>query len=259
MIAPAFECLSRADRRDEGGHDHRPDAGGSSTSASSFSRMKPANSTSKARMLRSNSIDRGRRRSATSVRILSLSGAGNSLTGAALRSATARGDAKSAGRKVPEVSESRLAFPTPTMRKMRRPKAGRGNEAHMMTRIVEHRSALPFGPVVEVHVRHDAERDSPVYATVLVQTFGQNPDPEAFPPRLPVDDAFVQALGYAEQAGIACVWINDPRGYSPPKSGQTARKAAEPRVIHESYGGGVTFLEVRRRPCHTAKSHSRHL
>ena len=86
-----------------------------------------------------------------------------------------------------------------------------------MTRIVEHRSALPFGPVVEVHVHHDAERDPPLYATVILQVFGENPEPDAFPPCLPVADAFLQALAYAERAGIACVWINDPGGYFPPE------------------------------------------
>ena len=86
-----------------------------------------------------------------------------------------------------------------------------------MTRIVEHRSALPFGPVGEVHVYHDAERDPPVYATVILQVFGKNPEPGAVPPRLPVADAFLQALAYAERAGIACVWINDPGGYFPPE------------------------------------------
>ena len=86
-----------------------------------------------------------------------------------------------------------------------------------MARIVEHRSALPFGPVVEVHVHHDAERDPAVHATVVVQSFGQNPDPNVFPQRLPVADAFLQALAYAEEAGIACVWIDDPYGYFPPK------------------------------------------
>ena len=85
-----------------------------------------------------------------------------------------------------------------------------------MTRIVEHRSALPFGPVVEVHIQHDAERDPSVYATVVIQVFGRNPDPDVFPQRLPANDAFLQAVAYAERVGIACVWINDPGGYFPP-------------------------------------------
>ncbi len=33
-----------------------------------------------------------------------------------------------------------------------------------MTRIVEHRSALPFGPVVEVHVRYNPEGEFPVWS-----------------------------------------------------------------------------------------------
>ena len=59
-----------------------------------------------------------------------------------------------------------------------------------MTRIVEHRSALPFGPVVEVHVRHDPDAETPVFATVSVSTFGASLIPRLFrnrcrPPRLP--------------------------------------------------------------------------
>jgi len=86
-----------------------------------------------------------------------------------------------------------------------------------MTRIVEHRSALPFGPVEEVHVRHDADTETPVFATVSVNTFGATPDPGAFPQPLPAADAFLQALAYAERVGIACVWINDPGGHFPPE------------------------------------------
>ncbi len=93
-----------------------------------------------------------------------------------------------------------------------------------MTRIIEHRSALPFGPVVEVHVRHDADADIPVFAMVSVTSFGESPDPAAFPQPLPPADAFLQALAYAflqalayaERVGIACVWINDPGGHFPP-------------------------------------------
>jgi hypothetical protein len=85
-----------------------------------------------------------------------------------------------------------------------------------MTRIVEHRSALPFGPVVEVHVRHDADAEMPVFATISVNLFGESPDPGAFPQALPPSEAFLQALAYAERAGIACVWIDDPGGHFPP-------------------------------------------
>jgi hypothetical protein len=86
-----------------------------------------------------------------------------------------------------------------------------------VTRIIEHRSALPFGPVVEVHVRHDANADMPVFAMVSVISFGESPDPAAFPQPLPPADAFLQALAYAERVGIACVWINDPGGHFPPE------------------------------------------
>ena len=96
-----------------------------------------------------------------------------------------------------------------------------------MTRIVEHRSALPFGPVVEVHVRHDADAETPVFATVSVSTFGATPDPEAFPQPLPAADALLQALAYAERVGIACVWINDPGGHFPPEK-RPVRDASTP-------------------------------
>jgi hypothetical protein len=86
-----------------------------------------------------------------------------------------------------------------------------------LPRIIEHRSALPFGPVVEVHVRHDADAEPPVFATVKISVFGASPDPEAFPERLPAADAFLQALAYAERVGIACVWIDDPGGHFPPE------------------------------------------
>ncbi len=68
-----------------------------------------------------------------------------------------------------------------------------------MTRIIEHRSALPFGRVVEVHVRHDPNADPAVYATINVSVFGQNPNPDAFPQALSVAEAFLQAIAYAER------------------------------------------------------------
>ena len=40
-----------------------------------------------------------------------------------------------------------------------------------MTRIVEHRSALPFGTVVEVHVHRGPVADTPMLATVNVTKF----------------------------------------------------------------------------------------
>jgi transcriptional regulator with XRE-family HTH domain len=96
-----------------------------------------------------------------------------------------------------------------------------GSETEMerrhMTRIVEHRSALPNGPVVEVHIRRDATADPAVFAYVNVNVFGQNPDPTAFPERLPPTDAFLQALAYAERAGITVVWVDDPGGHYPPE------------------------------------------
>ncbi len=68
-----------------------------------------------------------------------------------------------------------------------------------MVRIVEHRSALPNVPIVEVHVRPCATADPPVIASVNVNVFGQDPDPTAFPARMPVNDAFLHALAYASR------------------------------------------------------------
>ncbi len=85
-----------------------------------------------------------------------------------------------------------------------------------MVRIVEHRSALPNGPVIEVHVRPCVTADPPVIASVNISVFGQDPDPTAFPARMPVNDAFLRALAYAERAGITVVWIDDPSELFPP-------------------------------------------
>lgn len=83
-------------------------------------------------------------------------------------------------------------------------------EDETMTRIVEHRSALPFGAVVEMRV-HNVD-DAPVLATLAVTKFGASLDLEAFPRPLPAADALLAAL---EKAGIACVWIDDPGGRFP--------------------------------------------
>jgi hypothetical protein len=85
-----------------------------------------------------------------------------------------------------------------------------------MVRIVEHRSALPNGPILAVHVRHHAKAEPAIFAHIAVEVFGQSPD--AFPKRMPVEDAFLQALGYAESAGLTVViWIDDPGGFFPPE------------------------------------------
>jgi hypothetical protein len=96
----------------------------------------------------------------------------------------------------------------------------------LMTRIVEHRSALPFGTVVEVHVHRGPVGDMPTLATINVTKFSSRPDPDSFVDPLPVADAFLQALAYAERAGIACVWIDDPDGHFPP----------EKRPVHDVTG-----------------------
>ena len=59
-----------------------------------------------------------------------------------------------------------------------------------MTRIVEHRSALPFGTVVEVHVHRGPVADAPMLATVTVTKFSSRPDPNSFVDPLTVANAF---------------------------------------------------------------------
>lgn len=85
-----------------------------------------------------------------------------------------------------------------------------------MVRIVEHRSALPNGPILAVHVRHDAKAELAVFAHIAVEVFGQSAHPDAFPAHMPVEEAFLQALAYAESAGLTVVWIDDPGGLFPP-------------------------------------------
>jgi hypothetical protein len=83
-----------------------------------------------------------------------------------------------------------------------------------MVRIVEHRSALPNGPILAVHVRYDANAEPAVFAHIAVEVFGHSAHPDTFPKRMPVDEAFLQALAYAERAGLTVVWIDDPAGIS---------------------------------------------
>ena len=59
-----------------------------------------------------------------------------------------------------------------------------------MTRIIEHRSALPFGTVVEVHVRRGPVADTPVLATVDITKFNSRLDLEFFVGPLPVSSMF---------------------------------------------------------------------
>jgi hypothetical protein len=84
-------------------------------------------------------------------------------------------------------------------------------------RIVEHRSALPNGPIIALHIRRDANAEPSIFARVAIEVFGRSPAPDAFPERLPVADAFLQALSYAERQGIAVMWIDDPLGLFPPQ------------------------------------------
>jgi hypothetical protein len=85
-----------------------------------------------------------------------------------------------------------------------------------MVRIVEHRSALPNGPILAVHVRHDAKAEPAIFAHIAVEVFGQSAHPDAFPERMLVEEAFLQALAYAESAGLTVIWIDDPGGFFPP-------------------------------------------
>jgi hypothetical protein len=96
-----------------------------------------------------------------------------------------------------------------------------------MPRIVEHRSGLPNGPIVAVHVCRDANVGPPLFATVAVEVFGRNPSPDAFPEQLPVAEAFLdEALAYAERADIPVVWIGDPLRLFPPDK-RPVREAAK--------------------------------
>jgi hypothetical protein len=58
-----------------------------------------------------------------------------------------------------------------------------------------------------LHVRHDANAEPSVFADGAVEVFGLSPAPDVFPERMPVDEAFLQAISYAERAGIAVIWI----------------------------------------------------
>lgn len=103
-----------------------------------------------------------------------------------------------------------------------------------MLRIIEHRSALPNGLIIAIRVRHDAKADPPVFARVGVELFGKIAHPDAFPEPLPVDEAFLQALAYAERAGITIIWIDDPGGYFPPE------KRPKINAPGKEAGGGET-------------------
>ncbi len=85
-----------------------------------------------------------------------------------------------------------------------------------MVRIIEHRSALPNGLILAVHVRHDPDAEPSVFANLAVELFGQPQPPDTFPERLPVEEAFLQALSYAERAGITVIWLDDPGRHFPP-------------------------------------------
>jgi hypothetical protein len=61
-----------------------------------------------------------------------------------------------------------------------------------MVRIIEHRSALPNGPILAVHVRHDGNAEPAVSAHIAVEVFGQAPHPDAFPAHMPVEEFCAQ-------------------------------------------------------------------
>jgi hypothetical protein len=81
-----------------------------------------------------------------------------------------------------------------------------------MPRIVEHRSALPNSPVVEMHVPYNPECEFPVHAKVESSLHRAHLEPKPFSEILPVADAFLQALACAERAGTTVVWIDDSGG-----------------------------------------------
>lgn len=85
-----------------------------------------------------------------------------------------------------------------------------------MPRIVEHRSALPNSRIVAVHVRKSVNTIPAVFAEVAVEAMGGKVDPGPFRQPLPVEEAYLQALSHAEQAGITVVWIDDPYRLFPP-------------------------------------------
>jgi hypothetical protein len=68
-----------------------------------------------------------------------------------------------------------------------------------------------------VHVQRGPAPDGPVLARIEATRFNELLDPESFPQPLPIGDAYLAALAYAEQRGIACVWVDDPDGFFPPK------------------------------------------
>jgi hypothetical protein len=115
-----------------------------------------------------------------------------------------------------------------------------------MTRIVEHRSALPFGPVVEVHVRHDTDAETPVFATVSVSTFGASPDPEAFPHPLPTTDAFLQALAYAERVWDCLRVDRRPRRPLPAREASRARRERAMRPPPSLFYAAATPAKNRK-------------
>jgi hypothetical protein len=86
-----------------------------------------------------------------------------------------------------------------------------------MVRIVENRRALPNGLILALRVRQDPRAAPSVFAKVTVERFGRIDCADPFPERLPVTDAFLQALAYAERAGITVLWIDDPEGHFPPE------------------------------------------
>jgi hypothetical protein len=67
-----------------------------------------------------------------------------------------------------------------------------------MIRIIEHRSTLPSGGIVEAHVRSAPGSGEPVIATADITFLNERLDPYASPQSLPVAEALLQALSYAE-------------------------------------------------------------
>jgi len=66
-------------------------------------------------------------------------------------------------------------------------------------------------------VRRGPGVEEAAFATIDVTFLNARLDPDAFPQSLPVADAFLQALSYAERVGIPVIWIDDPGGLFPPE------------------------------------------
>lgn len=87
-----------------------------------------------------------------------------------------------------------------------------------MPRVVEHRAALPNSKVVVVRVRRSVNTIPPVYAEIAVEVMGREIEPKPLPQLLPVPEAYLRALEYAERASITVLFVDDPYRFFPPEA-----------------------------------------